>query len=349
MDANTELDFEDPARALGNPVGVPGHSNALRTFLRERPLLRSVWAAHYDGAAPGERPVSVWKMRGAASSQPTKIGEDDYQLIDHVFYDGKDLFDAGHLALHLREHKTGAYGEDRAAGTLDRRDWLGLLPNEIVPSDHLPIVWDFRLRRAPRLCLPGLLDAAAALLAGSPRSKLAAPDLDDGGAAWLAALRGDAARVLEGGASFEAELGGGARAPRRDAAALRNDAADAGLFLAGALFADRDHAPTHQETLLLAALRCAYAAVDGLGGDGAGGGVSSRAALAVAGHASELLLGPSPASVVYEKLDGAGAATLDDRELDALLGAAEREIADVADCVETKSSTRLQCERIRMF
>ena len=66
MDANTELDFEDPARALGNPVGVPGHSNALRTFLRERPLLRSVWAAHYDGAAPGERPVSVWKMRGAA-------------------------------------------------------------------------------------------------------------------------------------------------------------------------------------------------------------------------------------------------------------------------------------------
>ena len=53
------------------------------------------------------------------------------------------------------------------AGTLDRRDWLGLLPNEIVPSDHLPIVWDFRLRRAPRLCLPGLLDAAAALLAGS--------------------------------------------------------------------------------------------------------------------------------------------------------------------------------------
>ena len=52
---------------------------------------------------------------GAASSQPTKIGEDDYQLIDHVFYDGKDLFDAGHLALHLREHKTGAYGEDRAA------------------------------------------------------------------------------------------------------------------------------------------------------------------------------------------------------------------------------------------
>ena len=44
FDANTELDYSDPRKALGNPVCVPAHSNALRTFLRERPHLSSVWA-----------------------------------------------------------------------------------------------------------------------------------------------------------------------------------------------------------------------------------------------------------------------------------------------------------------
>ena len=115
FDANTELDYSDPRKALGNPVCVPAHSNALRTFLRERPHLSSVWAGHY--AVPGgPRPVSVWKMRGAASSQPAKIGEDDYQLIDHVFYDGMELFEAGAQALHLREHKRGDYHREQEVG-----------------------------------------------------------------------------------------------------------------------------------------------------------------------------------------------------------------------------------------
>ena len=47
----------------------------------------------------------------------------------------------------------------------DRRDWLALLPNEVVPSDHLPIVWDFELERNPQLSLPALIAAANKLLA----------------------------------------------------------------------------------------------------------------------------------------------------------------------------------------
>ena len=104
-------------------------------------------------------------MRGAASSQPAKIGEDDYQLIDHVFYDGMQLFDRGAQALNLRERKKirGAPGPSASDGdpfAVDKRDWLSLLPNEIVPSDHLPIVWDFELFEAPRLCLPALVGAS---------------------------------------------------------------------------------------------------------------------------------------------------------------------------------------------
>ncbi|KAJ1455956.1 hypothetical protein M885DRAFT_518858 [Pelagophyceae sp. CCMP2097] len=174
LDANTELDFADPRCLRGNACAVPQHANALRTFLREREPLRSVWeaSANYGGpsasgagspAAAGgapvsaQRPVSVWKMRGASSDQVSKMGEDAYSLIDHVFYWGGRLFNRGALALDLREHS--AAGESNA-----NRDWLALLPNEVVPSDHLPIVWDFELSVAPRLSLPALINNAAALL-----------------------------------------------------------------------------------------------------------------------------------------------------------------------------------------
>jgi len=112
MDANTELDFEDPARALGNPVGVPGHSNALRTFLRERPLLRSVWAAHYDGAAPGERPdahgVRGAYLRAARFLHPDKqknLSPDARDVANECFLLLKDKYERHATALAARERR----------------------------------------------------------------------------------------------------------------------------------------------------------------------------------------------------------------------------------------------------
>ena len=86
-------------------------------------------------------------------------------------------------------------------GALDHRDWLALLPNEIVPSDHLPVVWDFRLRDAPRLCLPALVAVGTELLAAARQNvSRYAVDLGDEAAAsaWLGDMQADAKLVLDG-------------------------------------------------------------------------------------------------------------------------------------------------------
>lgn len=136
LDANTEVDFEDMDMSQGSQVPIPEESNALQSFMQNNDL-RSVWNSFYSSTRDiWDPPVSVWKMRGSASAQPKKVGEDMYQLIDHIFYDGRHLFEQGEQALRLREKKT----DDPAD-----RDWLALMPNELLPSDHLPIVWDFHL------------------------------------------------------------------------------------------------------------------------------------------------------------------------------------------------------------
>jgi hypothetical protein len=132
LDANTEIDFEDLDNKRGSAVAIPREANALQSFMRDNDL-RSVWDSAMHAGNP---PVSVWKMRGSASVQPKKVGEDMYQLIDHIFYNGRTLIKPGQQALRLRERKT----EDLA-----NRDWLSLMPNELLPSDHLPIAWDFQL------------------------------------------------------------------------------------------------------------------------------------------------------------------------------------------------------------
>mmetsp|Transcript_357 Transcript_357/g.959 ORF Transcript_357/g.959 Transcript_357/m.959 type:complete len:1144 (-) Transcript_357:162-3593(-) len=155
MDANTELDFDDPDMAQGSCVPIPEEANALQSFMHNNDL-RSVWEDFYSSTRDmWHPPVSVWKMRGSASAQPKKVGEDMYQLIDHIFYDGRSLFQLGEQALRLREKKTDDHAD---------RDWLALMPNELLPSDHLPIVWDFQLKvLSPRMESIVLLNAAEQL------------------------------------------------------------------------------------------------------------------------------------------------------------------------------------------
>lgn len=141
LDANTEINFEDPSSKSYLGISIPGEANALRTFMRQTGLA-TIWKDAYDDSKPTDvPPVSVWKMRGSASKQPKKVGEDMYQLIDHIFYNGRGLFNCGQQALRLRE---------RLQGPNVDRDWLALIPNELVPSDHLPIVWDFEVQSCPR-------------------------------------------------------------------------------------------------------------------------------------------------------------------------------------------------------
>lgn len=147
MDANTDYQYK--------PVEVPkcAKNNAIRSFMQDRQL-ENVWDTYYVDGSKGaveNTPISVWKMRGSASAQPAKVGEDQYQLIDHIFFSGKELFSRGKLALPLRERIT----VEEAS-----RDWLALMPNEILPSDHLPIVWDFCLREVIKCSVPVLKDTA---------------------------------------------------------------------------------------------------------------------------------------------------------------------------------------------
>ncbi|CAE7390563.1 abcG22 [Symbiodinium sp. CCMP2592] len=177
MDANTELDFDDADMTFGSVVPIPEEANALQSFMHNNDL-RSIWEEFYSSTRDmWNPPVSVWKMRGSASAQPKKVGEDPdmYQLIDHIFYDGRHLFQLGEQALRLREKKTDAAQlQNHCFGALKwpqrwlqdhaDRDWLALMPNELLPSDHLPIVWDFQLQiKSPRIESTVLLSTAEQL------------------------------------------------------------------------------------------------------------------------------------------------------------------------------------------
>ncbi|CAJ1384340.1 unnamed protein product [Effrenium voratum] len=169
MDANTEIDFDDGDMSQGSRVPVPEDANALQSFMHNNDL-RSVWETYYMSTRDiWHPPVSVWKMRGSASAQPKKVGEDMYQLIDHIFYEGRHLFRQGEQALRLREKKT----DDPAD-----RDWLALMPNELLPSDHLPILWDFHLNVQSPRWEPTVLVSAAERLFFQLKKLLPAPEDD---------------------------------------------------------------------------------------------------------------------------------------------------------------------------
>ncbi|CAK9014441.1 unnamed protein product [Durusdinium trenchii] len=249
MDANTEVDFEDPDMTCSS-VPIPEDANALQSFMQKNDL-RSVWDSFYSSKGDiWDPPVSVWKMRGSASAQPKKVGEetdfgfdsgdrrtcgpmlkkmdaqtvamsqviaatldvwsdlwrgsllqDMYQLIDHIFYDGRHLFGQGEQALRLREKPLEAKGRQMSLGFRVAspawvsgtkggpgrgkdpadRDWLALMPNELLPSDHLPIVWDFHLNVNSPRWEPTVLVSCAKQLFQQLRSLLpgADPNLDE--------------------------------------------------------------------------------------------------------------------------------------------------------------------------
>eukprot|EP00939_MAST-03C_sp_MAST-3C-sp1_P003027 g3027.t1 len=97
----------------------------------------SIWSDYFDssGCSKGlemdakDPPVTVNKMRGALSQQARKIGAHAYELIDHVWYT-KDV--------ELLQH---AFGPRRYHSQEEAK--LFLMPDVLIPSDHLPVIVDF--------------------------------------------------------------------------------------------------------------------------------------------------------------------------------------------------------------
>lgn len=75
-------------------------------------------------------PVSVNKVRGPDSDQPKKIGMHAHLLIDHIFYSEKDEF-LQHVLPPIR-HVNSSLG------------LANLIPSMVTPSDHYPVVVDFK-------------------------------------------------------------------------------------------------------------------------------------------------------------------------------------------------------------
>jgi len=216
--------------------------------------------------APPPHRCSVFKLRGVASGGAAeKVGVGKRELVDHVFYDGAELFNRGGPGLRLR-----ATCQDGAEGP--ELDWLALLPNEVVPSDHLPVVWDFALKRFPRASAAALRDAAREelrprldLVPAALRVDVAGPDGKGGGlfGAWLREAERQAHAVLRNHAT-DAALDV-ALNDCDERSLTRRSGALASLFLVGcAPPVARSVSGRAQATLALAALRCALRGLSNL-------------------------------------------------------------------------------------
>lgn len=97
---------------------------------------RSIWDSFYSSDKNTvekrdnnySRPITVNKIRGPLSDQPSKIGVHSHELIDHVFYKG---FYFNEVDGFILEPKTFTDEEDALNN---------LIPNESEPSDHYPVL-----------------------------------------------------------------------------------------------------------------------------------------------------------------------------------------------------------------
>jgi len=125
-----------------------GKTNVWNSILQGCPKLESVWVQNSFLDVKGNSTrlypfvASVNKMRGPSSAQPSKIGEHQLELIDHIFTDapkskvvesiqmgGSNVVPMAPLLFSAKE------GEAE----------VSLIPNTVMPSDHVPVVVDIQL------------------------------------------------------------------------------------------------------------------------------------------------------------------------------------------------------------
>lgn len=115
----------DPLETYGKvqPNEITNIWNSFHTI----PHLLSIW----DPYLIESKPVTVNKIRGSKSDQVQKIGIHSLELIDHVFYSDSIIFK----------------NFSRSIMTFDTIDNAlnNLIPNELEPSDHYPVIIDFEV------------------------------------------------------------------------------------------------------------------------------------------------------------------------------------------------------------
>lgn len=119
-------------------------TNVWKTMLAESSL-ESIWVqTNYiepnGQAANSKHPfvVSVNKMRGPSSDQPSKIGEHQCELIDHIFTNGKKAKLVN--AVNIKKGETISLAPELYKSKTEAE--LSLYPSTKLPSDHLPVVVD---------------------------------------------------------------------------------------------------------------------------------------------------------------------------------------------------------------
>mmetsp|Transcript_520 Transcript_520/g.862 ORF Transcript_520/g.862 Transcript_520/m.862 type:complete len:530 (-) Transcript_520:438-2027(-) len=143
LDANSRPSFP-PIKAASSS----SETNVWGTILRDTGL-ESIWVQSSYLKITGEpiysqKPfvVSVNKMRGPSSNQPSKIGEHQLELIDHVFTNGTKSKIVTSVALNNKELvPTAPLLYKSKEGEAE----LNLYPSSNMPSDHLPVVVDISL------------------------------------------------------------------------------------------------------------------------------------------------------------------------------------------------------------
>ena len=119
LDANS-----DPLETYGL-----NNTNTWKAFKKMHKLY-SIWGDYCKLKNAECRPVTVNKIRGPTSNQPSKIGVHSHELIDHIFYSGIFMhrFAIPPVSFVSKEHALE-----------------NLIPNMLEPSDHYPVMVDFYL------------------------------------------------------------------------------------------------------------------------------------------------------------------------------------------------------------
>lgn len=146
LDANSRPTF--PLIRQKMPNGDGDETNVWRMIL-EGTGLESVWVQvsyleSSGNATDSKFPyvASVNKMRGPSSDQPSKIGEHQLELIDHVFTNATESTIVKDIQINDNVKVAMApLRYEKKEGDAE----LHLYPNSAMPSDHLPVLVDIVL------------------------------------------------------------------------------------------------------------------------------------------------------------------------------------------------------------
>jgi len=123
-----------------------GKTNVWNSIRQGCSKLECIWVQNSfldDNGNSTKYPIvaSVNKMRGPSSDQPSKIGEHQLELIDHIFTDAPSKVVQDDQASGSKYVQMAPVRYPAKEGHAE----VSLIPNIAMPSDHLPVVVDIQL------------------------------------------------------------------------------------------------------------------------------------------------------------------------------------------------------------